>query len=336
MKRGLCMVMLVVTAVLSFTACEKDNTDLVVYCYDSFASEWGPGPVVIPAFEKKYGIKVRLQSGGNSGQLLSRAILEKDNPEADIVIGIDNNMLSRALASGVFEKYSPENIGNIPDELLFDPSNHLTPFDYGYFSIIYDSEILKNPPKNLEDLTKKEYKNSLILMDPRTSSPGLGFLLWTIKIYKDKFPDYWRRLKPSILTITDGWSSGYGLFTSGEAPMVLSYTTSPAYHLECDKTKRYKAILFENGNYMQIEGAGILKNAPNMANAKKFIDFMIDIDFQKEIPLKNWMFPVNREVSLPDSFSAALKPEKGLLTNPGEIYKNREEWIKSWLEITTE
>ena len=234
---------------------EPASDELVIYAYDSFVSEWGPGPVVIPAFEEKTGISVSLVSAGDAGQVLSKAILEQDDPRADIILGIDNNLLSRALEAGVLSTYRPEGIGQVPKELIFDPEYHVVPFDYGYFSIVYDSQVVSDPPASLEDLTDPRFADSLILMDPRTSSPGLGFLLWTIEVYGDDFPEYWRRLSDSILTITEGWDSGYGLFTTGEAPMVLSYSTSPAYHLEYEDTRRYRALPFEEGNYLQIEGS---------------------------------------------------------------------------------
>ncbi len=185
----------------------------------------------------------------------------------------------------------------------------------------------------MEDLAKLEYAKSLILMDPRTSSPGFGFLLWTIKLYGDDFVSYWKRIAPSILTIADSWDAGYGLFTSGEAPLVLSYTTSPAYHMEYEKTDRYKAIIFKEGNYMQIEGAGIVKGAKHKDAAGKFIDFLLSEEVQKTIPLTNWMFPVIQDVPLPASFAVALKPDVSLLINYEAIKQNQELWIKSWTEM---
>jgi thiamine transport system substrate-binding protein len=314
-------------------AVEPDK--LVIYAYDSFASEWGPAGTVIPPFEEKYGIEVELRSAGDSGQVLSRVILEKDDPQADIIIGLDNNLLAKALAEDVLSVYKPENTDLIPDHLAFDKSFHAVPFDYGYFAINYDSGALDNPPQSLEDLTKPEYKDSLILMDPRTSSPGLGFLLWTISVYGDAFGDYWKRLMPSVLTITDGWDSGYGLYTAGEAPMVLSYTTSPPYHVEYEGTDRYKALLFENGNYMQIEAMGILKDAPHRKAAELFIEYMLTDNFQNAIPLTNFMMPVNSATELPESFSYAPVSDKPLLIETEVIDSNLDRWLQTWLEAVS-
>ena len=307
--------------------------DLTIYAYDSFVSEWGPAGKVIPKFEKKYGVKVEMISVGDAGQVLNRVILEKKKPKADIILGIDNNLLSKALDSGVLMPYTSVNLKLIPDELIFDKTHHVTPFDHGYFAIVYDSKKLKNPPSSLEDLLKPEFRGKLILEDPRTSSPGLGFLLWTVKVYGEDYLEYWERLKPNILTITEGWDTAYGLFTSGEAPMVLSYTTSPAYHAEYENTTRYRALIFEKGNYLQIEGAGILKGSKNIPAAKKFIDFMLTQDFQMEIPLTNWMFPVNKRVKLPASFKYAPSPDINLSFDPYNIKLNQKKWINDWLKV---
>ena len=336
MKKRIVVIFIISIGMIAFFAGQaaaegaQEETDLVIYTYDSFIAEWGPGPQVIPIFEEQTGYSVSIISTGDAGQMVSRAVLEKENPQADILLGIDNNLLSKALENGILEPYKPEGLDAVPENLHFDTTYHVIPYDYGYFSIIYDSEKISAPPASLEDLTKPEFEESIILMDPRTSSPGLGFLLWTVKIYGENFLEYWDRIEPSILTITEGWDAGYGLFTSGEAPLVLSYTTSPAYHLEYENTERYRATIFENGNYLQIEGAGITSGARHRKAAEAFIDFMLTEDFQSIIPLTNWMFPVRRGVSLPDSFRLAREPEEGLTHSHEEIAAHYETWIERW------
>jgi len=319
-------------ATVAATPVAETEAQLVIYAYDSFVSEWGPAPLVIPKFEELHDTNVEIISVGDAGQVLNRAILEKDHPKADIILGIDNNMLSRALEEGVLQSYRSSNLDAIPEQLIFDRSYAVTPFDYGYFAFVYDSEALENPPKSLEQLTDPRFRKRIIVQDPRTSSPGLGFLLWTIAVYGEQYLEYWKRLQPNLLTITDGWDTAYGMFTSGEAPMVLSYTTSPAYHVEYEQTERYRALLFKEGNYLQIEGMGILKGAPHPGMARKFIDFILTEEFQSEIPLTNWMYPVNPEVPTPDSFRFAPKPEGSLQLPAEEIRKNRDRWINAWVK----
>ncbi len=331
-------VLVVIALVVLLVPGESKNVSshIVVYTYDSFTADWGPGPEVKKAFEEKTGIELRFESLGDAGQVLQKAIMEQNDPQGDILLGIDNNMLAKAKNEGVLAPYEPEGAGEIPEELVIDDEHYLTPFDYGYFSIIYDSEKIENPPTSLEDLTSPKYEDSLILLDPRTSSPGLGFFLWTVKRYGEMFPEYWKRLDSSILTITEGWDAGYGLFTNGEAPLVLSYTTSPAYHVEFEDSKRYRAAIFEKGHYLQIEGGGLIKGAPHPQAAKKFLDFMLSKEFQSIIPLTNWMYPVHPEVSLPESFEFAPKPPKSLGFAADVIEKNREGWLDTWRKAVTE
>ncbi len=308
---------------------------LVIYAYDSFVSEWGPAGKVIPPFEAQTGAKVTVISAGDSGQVLARAILEKANPQADLIIGVDNSLLSRALEEKVLEPYRSPNLALVPRELQFDPTNSVTPMDFGYFAIVYDSQKLSAPPTSLEDLTSPRFRGKLLLEDPRTSSPGLGFLLWTIAVYGDKWQDYWRRLAPNVLTVTAGWDAAYGMFTSGEAPLVLSYTTSPAYHLENEKTERYRAAMFPEGHYLQVEGIGLLKGAKHPVLARRFIDYLLTQEFQRELPLTNWMYPVNPEVRLPDSYRLAPRPAKSLALPASGIHDHLAQWLGQWARLVS-
>jgi len=304
---------------LTSSCVQKSDAQLVIYAYDSFASEWGPAPIVIPAFEKATGIKVELVVPGDAGQVLARAIDEKKAPVADILIGIDGNLLPKALSAGVLAAYKPKENKTIPANLILDSEWRLTPYDWSSFAIIWDSEKLSNPPGSLEDLTKPEYARKLILMDPRTSTPGLGFVAWTAAAYGEGLADYWKRLKPSILTMSPGWDTGYGLFTAGEAPLVISYTTSAAYHAEYETAGRYRALEFSDGHPVQIEGAGIVAKARHRKAAEAFIDFMLTSEFQSALPLTNWMYPVMPGIALPASYSAASIPAKTLPASSGVL-----------------
>lgn len=289
--------------------------EVVVWTYDSFNSEWGPGPEVKKRFEAQTGITLTWVNHGDAGEVLSRLLLEGKDAGADVILGLDQNMAGRALASGLLEPCQPAGAQGIFPELIIDPSYRLIPFDYSYFAIIYDSQKVAAPPQSLEDLTKEEFSKGLILMDPRTSSPGLGFFVWTKAVYGDRWADYWRRLTPSILTIAPGWDTGYGLFTAGEAPLALSYTTSPGYHLEYEQTERYQAAVFSDGHPIQIEAAGLLAAGKNKENGRKFLDFMLSPAFQELIPLSNWMYPAI-DVPLPESFRINPKSDKPLRPQP--------------------
>jgi thiamine transport system substrate-binding protein len=306
--------------------------EITVYAYDSFTSEWGPGPLVVPAFQQKTGIKVNLVSAGNGGELLQKVLLEKNNPKADVVVGLANDILHEVLASGLFVSYRSPEMDRIPEFLHFDSSFTLLPFNYGNFAFVYDTRKIQAPPQSLEDLLDPKWKGKVILMDPRTSSVGMGLLQWTIAIYGEDYLSWWKKIKPNTLTIADGWSSGYGLFTQGEAPLVISYTTSPVYHVMYEDTQRYQTAVFAQGHLAVIEGVGILKSSSRQAQARLFIDFLLS-DAQEAIATTNIMYPVNPDTVLPEAFSAAPKPEVSLMLDADAIAKNREKWLTEWVEV---
>jgi len=332
------VVLLIVVGVcfsFSDSGYSQDKEELVIYAYDSFIS-WGLAEATMHKFEAAHNCKITLIGVGDAGQVLNKAILEKDHPQADILVGIDNNYLAKALKHEILEPYPSKNITVVPKELILDPSFHLTPFEYGFLAFVYDTQKIQGPPKSLKELTDPKWRGKIILEDPRTSSPGVSFLLWTIAAFgEENYLDYWEKLKPSILTITEGWDTAYGMFTSGEAPIVLSYATSPAYHVETEKSTRYLAAPMAEGFYRQIEGMGIVKGAKHRALAEQFIDFMLTVDFQKEIPLTQWVFPINPNVQLPESFKYAAKSEKFLTIAPERIEQNYDQWLKAWTELMT-
>ncbi|GAK59272.1 bacterial extracellular solute-binding protein, putative [Candidatus Vecturithrix granuli] len=335
--KTLCISLLVIVIALSSFgwSVAQEPGELVIYAYDSFIS-WGLAEATMYKFEQTNNCKITLIAVGDAGQVMNRVILEKDYPQADIVVGIDNNYLAKAIDYGILEPYRSKNIDLIPEDLILDPSFHLTPFEYGFIAFVYDTEAIQAPPESLEAFTDPQWKEKIILEDPRTSSPGAAFLLWTIAAFgEDRYLDYWERLKPSILTVTKGWDTAYGMFTSGEAPIVLSYATDPAYHFETEKSLRYQVVPTAEGFYRQIEGMGIVKDAKHRELAEKFIDFMLTEEFQQEIPLTQWVFPVNPNVKLPECFQYAAKPEKVLSLESELIEQHYDVWLKAWTELMT-
>ncbi|HHU89072.1 MAG: thiamine ABC transporter substrate-binding protein [Sphaerochaetaceae bacterium] len=323
-------VVLINTLILAKGTPEKEY--LVVYAYDSFVSEWGPGQALIEAFKEKTGIEVQLVSAGNGGEILSKLALERHNRQADVVVGIANDLLHETLELDLFTPYRSPILEDIPQFLHFDSTYNLLPFDYGNFAFNYDSQKLANPPHSLEELLEPRFKKSLILIDPRTSSVGMGLLQWTIAVYGDNYLEWWEQVKPNVLTVTDGWSTAYGLFTEGEAPLVISYTTSPLYHLLHENSERYRSLIFEEGNLAVIEGVGIVKGTTKKEAAQQFIDFLLS-EGQLEVALTNVMYPVNASIPLPDVFKLSEKPTLSLLLDEDLIAKNREIWLTQWREV---
>lgn len=303
---------------------------LTIYTYESFVSEWGPGPKIKAAFEATCGCEIEWVGIADGVALLNRLKLEGKGTKADIVLGLDTNLTAEAAATGLFAPH--EQVGTPLTVPVSWSDPIFLPYDYGYFAVVYDTQTLKDPPKSLADLVAGDPRQKIVIEDPRSSTPGLGLLLWMKAVYGNKAAEAWTKLKPRILTVTPGWSEAYGLFTKGEAPMVLSYTTSPAYHMVAENTDRYQAASFSEGHYLQVEVAGRIADSPNAELAKKFMTFMLTPGFQDTIPENNWMFPAAATSKpLPEAFSKLVQPVKTLLFSPEEVAAKRREWMDEWL-----
>jgi len=317
-------------AAIAFPAAAEGK--LTVYTYESFTAEWGPGPQVKKAFEAECACEVDFVSVADGVALLNRVKLEGAATKADIVLGLDTNLTTEAKATGLFVPHGSagENV-KVPGDWSDDT---FVPYDYSYFAVVYDTEKLKTPPKSLKELVEGDPEQKIAIQDPRTSTPGLGLLLWVKSVYGDKAPEAWAKLKGRVLTVTPGWSEAYGLFTKGEAPMVLSYTTSPAYHMVADKSERYQAASFEEGHYLQIEVAGITTTGAKNPLAEKFMAFMTGPGFQDVIPETNWMLPAGKtDKPLNPAFDKLVKPAKTLIFSADEVAANRKAWVDEWLGV---
>ncbi len=319
---------------LTFSAASGHAADrsLTIYTYDSFVSDWGPGPVVKKAFEAECDCTLNWVGVADGVALLNRLKLEGDSTKADIVLGLDTNLVTDAKETGLFAESSIDQSNlKVPGGWSDDV---FVPYDFGYFSVVYDTEVLETPPASLKELVEGDPQVKIAIQDPRTSTPGLGLLLWVKSVYGDDAPEAWAKLKDRVLTVTPGWSEAYGLFTAGEVPMVLSYTTSPAYHMVAEESERYQATLFEEGHYLQIEVAGMLKASHDKELSKQFLEFMTGPQFQNAIPTTNWMFPAGTvSEPLPEAFDKLVKPSKTLIYSADEVSQNRKAWVDEWLAV---
>ncbi len=315
-------------ALAGFSSIARAET-LTVYTYESFTAEWGPGPKVKAAFEKDCACTLDFVAVTDGVALLNRLKLEQADTKADIVLGLDTNLTEDAKATGLFVPHGMDVSGlSVPGGFTDDI---FIPYDFAHFAVVYDSEKVKTPPKSMAELIAAGADQKIVIEDPRTSTPGLGLVLWMKSIYGDKAADAWAKLAPKILTVTPGWSEAYSLFTKGEAEMVLSYTTSPAYHMIAENTGRYQAAAFEEGHYLQIEVAA--KTVKGKANplSDKFLAFMVSPAFQDIIPENNWMFPAGKTTApLNPVFDKMVKPSKTFLYSAAEVSANRKAWIDEW------
>jgi thiamine transport system substrate-binding protein len=307
------------------TAAVAEVPVLTVLTYDSFTSEWGPGPAIETAFETTCACDLQFVPAGDGAALLARIQLEGAASETDIVLGLDTSLTAAATATQLFAPHgqNPATALPVPFE---DPL--FLPFDWGWFAFVHDKTKLPDPPKSFSELAASDLK--IIIQDPRSSTPGLGLLLWVKAAHGDRAGDIWAALSDNIVTVTPGWSEAYGLFLEGEADMVLSYTTSPAYHLIAEDDDTKAAALFDEGHYMQIEVAGKLAASDQPDLADQFLDFMLTDAFQSVIPQTNWMYPsVTPTAGLPEGFDT-FRPAKSLLLSPDQAQAIRDPALSEW------
>ena len=319
---------------LSGANAAAEKKQLTVYTYNAFTSDWGPGPRIKTAFEAECGCILNYVAIDNSGGMLSRLRLEGADSKADVILGLDVNLMAAAKETDLLMPHgvTPENL-SLPVTWTDDI---FLPFDYGYFAFVYDTEALEAPPRSLKELVEAPEDLKIIVQDPRTSTPGLGLMLWVRSVYGDEAPAAWEKLARKTVTTTKGWSEAYGLFLEGEAPLVLSYTTSPAYHMIAEETERYQAAAFDEGHYMQVEVAAIPKAAREPELARQFLRFMIGPGFQSAIPTGHWMYPViDLAEGLPPAYDKLVDPARPLLFAPEEVAENRKIWIEEWLQAVT-
>jgi thiamine transport system substrate-binding protein len=308
------------------TMAAAETPVLNVLTYDSFVAEWGPGPAVEKAFEATCACDLRFITAGDGAALLARIKLEGAASEADIVLGLDTNLTADATASGLFAPHGQTIANDLPVPFA-DPS--FLPYDWGYFAFVYDKTKLATPPTSFEALAASDIK--ILIQDPRASTPGLGLVMWVKAAYGDRAPEIWAGLADNIVTVTPGWSEAYGMFLEGEADMVLSYTTSPAYHLIAEKDDTKAAATFDEGHYLQIEVAGKLAASDQPALADQFLAFMGSDAFQSLIPETNWMYPAKTPAAgLPKGFETLITPAKSLLIPANEAEALRAKGIEEW------
>ena len=305
---------------------------LTIYTYDSFVSEWGPGPIIEKQFEETYQIDLELVAVDSAATLLNKVILEGSNTKADIILGLDMNLFESAKKSNLFDNHSLADLNDKLNLPINWESKLFVPYNYGYFAFVYNNKNLKNAPKSMDELINSTDAR-IVIQDPRTSTPGLGLLTWMKALYGKDAQSNWKKLNKKIISVTKGWTDAYyNFFMAGEADIVLSYTSSPAAHIMFEENYDISASTFEEGNYISIEFAGILKSSRNKEMANNFLNFMISDDFQSVIPSTNIMYPVTN-VELPEAYNK-LEIPKPLQLNPQDINDNKETWINEWLNAS--
>jgi len=343
--RVLAVVVVAVSATLLLAGCGGGGgstpDEVVLVTHDSFAVSKG----VKAAFERESGLKLRILQGGDANEMLNRALLTAGDPQGDVIFGIDDSILSRALDGDLLEEYrSPELSALQPD--FSSPDPHVTPIDHGEVCLNYDRAWFAShripPPRALSDLVKARYRDLLVVENPVTSSPGLAFLLATVATFGDRWQAYWRALRANGVLAVDGWEEAYTQEFSGAAgspgkrPIVVSYASSPAAEVIFASKPPATAptVAVEDGCYRQVEYAGVLEGARNEKGAKELIDFMLSRRFQADVPGSMFVYPVRQGVPLPEEFvKHALVPKHPLSLPAAEIDANRDRWLAAWTDV---
>jgi thiamine transport system substrate-binding protein len=317
---------------------------LTVLTHDSFAVSED----LVRQFEQENNARVNFVKGGDAGSVLNQAILTRGAPLADVLYGVDNTFLSRALDEGIFEAYRSPALEQIPDEYQLDAQNRALPVDFGDVCLNYDRAYFAEHglalPQSLQDLASPEYQGLLVVEDPSTSSPGLAFLLATISIFgEDGYQEYWRALKANEVEVVDSWETAYYTSFSGSSgrgpqPLVVSYNTSPAAEVVFADPPTSEpptgSVTAPGTCFRQIEFVGILEGAQNRPLAEKFVDFMLSRPFQEDVPLQMFVYPVLMGAQLPEVFTTAIKvPAEAVTMSPQEIAEHRDEWISGWNSV---
>ncbi|TOE32703.1 thiamine ABC transporter substrate binding subunit [Vibrio parahaemolyticus] len=323
--------LIALAAITSTSAFAAENT-LTIYTYDSFAADWGLGPKIEQAFEAKCGCDVNFVALDDGVSILNRLRLEGGNSKADIVLGLDNNLMAEAKKTGLLTEHNVDTANTVLPNGWSDTT--FVPYDYGYFAFVYNKDKLANPPKSMKELVETRDDLKVIYQDPRTSTPGQGLMLWMKSIYGDDVTQAWQKLASKTVTVTKGWSEAYSMFLNGESDLVLSYTTSPAYHLIAENDSKFATANFAEGHYMQVEVAAKVKGSKNSELADQFMNFILSDEFQSAMPTGNWMYPVT-DVELPKGFETLSVPSKSLSFSADEVAKMRKSWIREWQSALT-
>ena len=329
---------------LLVSACRSEPSGLetlTVMTHDSFAIS----DQVIQDFEDQYNVQVQFLEVGDTGTAVNKAALSKNNPLADVFYGVDNTFLSRALEEGIYESYQSPVLADIDPIFQLDPTFQALPVDFGDVCLNYQKSYFQEaglePPGTLEDLTLPDYKGLLTVENPATSSPGLAFLLTTIGYFgEDGYLDYWKSLVENEVNIVNDWETAYySAFSQagGPDPIVVSYGSSPPFEVlfsEQPLEEAPTAAVTSPGTcFRQIEFVGILKGTEHRDLAEKWIDYMLSPSFQEDIPLNMYVFPVNSQAVLDETFQKYLVvPEITADVTPAMIAEGRERWIEAWTD----
>lgn len=331
-------VLLVALALLGLAQAQP----LTVLSHESFNLD----KKLVAEFEQKSGVKLRFLKAGDAGEMLNKAILSKGAPVADVIYGFDNSQLSQALQADILQPYASPALSALRPEFVLDKTYRALPVDFGYVALNYDKAYFKDKPlpQSFADLAKPEFAKLLVVSNPATSSPGLAFLLATVKTFGEEgYLEFWAKLREGGVRVEKGWSEAYYTAFSksgGDRPLVVSYATSPAAELFYSEKKLDEPptgnLLLPGSSFLQVEFVGILKGTKQPAAARKFVDWLLSKAVQESIPTEMWVYPTRKDAKLPEVFRWAEVPKAPSALEPQSIAKNRERWVSEWTKVVVQ
>jgi thiamine transport system substrate-binding protein len=328
MKRLVCFVL--------FICLPSIGAQVTVYTYDSFAGKGTLGELMAARSEAATGCTTRYVTFSTAGEALNQLAVDGKKVRADVLVGVDQTLLKRAREVANFEPLGTPSFHGVDTTLAFDETQRFLPFDYGYLAVVYDDR-RKNPPSagtTFADFSQNPlYHKRMVLEDPRTSSLGRSLLVWSQLLFPGKRNAiFWKDMRSQTLTVSPGWSAAYGLFLNGEVDFTVSYTTSPAYHIEKEGNSHIRAVIFPEGNYRQVETVAVHARAPQKECAKKWADLLLSAEIQKELPLLQWMYPAREKIALPRSFTKLPSVAKVLDGGSQALNLDRKA-LKDWAAV---
>ncbi len=345
-RRAMAVLSIAAAVVAATSGCSSGSgkKTVTVVTHDSFAVS----PAVLSQFEKDTGITVNQVKGGDAGAVVNQAILTKDHPQGDVLYGIDNTLLQKGLDAGLFDPYTSPALASVDKQFDLDPTHHVSPVDESDVCLNYDKTKFGGAgqppvPASFEDLTSPALANDTVVENPSTSSPGLAFLVATVQHFGENgYLDYWRKLKDNGVKVVDGWDQAYnnefsvGSGGTGTRPIVVSYATSPpADVVFANPPKQTTDVgVVTETCFRQVEFVGVLHGAAHTHEAQQFVDFMLSKQFQDDVPLQMFVYPVRTDATLPDAFTTfAVRPPDPIVLDVKAIGAGRERWIRDWTGV---
>lgn len=338
MKHFIIFVLLVFSVLLGLYYNKGDQTKNIeakkihVYASSSFIAKWGPGPALKALFEKQNIFKVDFIESPDIALTIQKINFDREGSLADVILGIDQFDAVRIANKIKWRDIDRSSaIGYVNSIRRVSNEKNFVPYDWAPLSFIANKN-MKSKVNSLNDLLNPEFKAKIALQDPRTSSPGLQFLVWIFETRPvDEAIKYIKDMMKQSHSFSPSWSASYGLFKNNQADLVFSYITSPIYHVIEENDERYVSIETKEAMPAQVEFAAIPDTCKNCEAAEMFVNFLLSPEAQKIIMTKNYMLPVIDRVKEATPFDG-IKIYKTL---PIQFYEQEkiEKWINIWTEI---